>query len=185
MWRILQFTMKFGYSFIFIWSGLKVEPKQWNNNRANLKNIHRQNTWNRLFKVFYCFAPFTYCAMAFLLFTPILTHSFLNSSLHTLAFLYPWCALCNNSFATFILTMLLLTIAVLRQLLACDTIYCVTKKCSSAFFSTFSIFFSFLSILLLVFSACLTVFHYFSSFSNYSLFLLHLLTFLLLLHFYC
>ena len=106
--------------------------------------------------------------MALLLFTPILTLIFPNSSLCTFAFSYPCCALCNNSFATFISTMLLLTIAVLRQLLACDSILCATKNCSSVFFSSFSL----LSILPLAFSSCWTDFCRFFSF--FVLFLLAL-----------
>ena len=88
--------------FIFIWSGIKEEPKQQNNNRTNLKH-HQKNPWNKLFNILYCFAPFTSltnCAMAFLLSKPTLKHTFLNSSLCTLAFSYPCCALCKNSFAT-------------------------------------------------------------------------------------
>ena len=99
---------------IFFWSGIKEEPKQQNNNRRNL-HYHQKNPWNKLFKFFHCFAHFTSltnCAMAFLLFKPVLACTFLNSSLCTLAFSYPCCALCNNSLAAFITTTLLLAIAV-------------------------------------------------------------------------
>ena len=73
---------------IFIWSGTKKEPKQQNNNRNNPK-YHQKKSWKELFKIFHCFAPFTSltnCAMAFLLFEPILARTFFNSSLCTLGF---------------------------------------------------------------------------------------------------
>ena len=63
---------------IFIWSGIKEEPKQQNNNRTNLK-YYQKNPWNKLFNILHCFAPFTSltnCAMAFLLSKPTLKHTF-------------------------------------------------------------------------------------------------------------
>ena len=109
--------------------------------------------------------------MNFLLFKQILTRIFLNSSLCTIAFSHPCCALCNSLFGTFVSTMLLLANAVLRQFLVCNNILCVTKNYSLVFSSTFSKYFSLLSILLLDLFACSTAFHHFSSFFQLFFFL--------------
>ena len=123
---------------IFIWSGIKEEPKQQNNpNRTNLK-YYQKNPWNKLFNILHCFAPFTSltnCAMAFLLSKPTLKHTFsilpyAHLLFHTVAVHYVTIHLLQ--------TILLLAIAVhpLRN----------QKLFLSIFLILFQIFFSFVDI---------------------------------------
>ena len=115
--------------------------------------------------------------MAFFLFKPILTRIFVDSSLYAIGFPHPCCTLCNILFGTFISTMSLLAKGVLRQFLAYDSIFPVTKNYYFAFFSSFFKCFSFDNItfgFICLFDCFSSFFLFFLALLYYSIFFLRL-----------